>query len=304
MSKKKDKIGNIIFERNIEGAKKRIILDAHCDRIGFKVTEFFENGFVKLAAVGGIDARVLIGARVKFIESGLLGIFSSVPPHLQKSGDSDSFPKLSDLAVDTGFSLDEIKDKIKIGDTAYIYEEPITLNQNYICAPALDNAAGCAVLLDVFTSLKLKNTSLTLVLSVQEEVGCRGAKAFDEIKNADLAICVDTSFAYAPGCDKNETGELGKGAMIGHSPILSRELTRKFVEVAKASSLPYQNEVMTRSTGTNADLLSLKNGGLPTALISIPIRNMHSQSEMLCISDLENTSRLICEFIKEADLNA
>ncbi len=298
---KKDNFGNIIINKDCQNAKKSVILDAHCDRIGFKVVDFYENGFLKLSAVGGIDARLCLGAKLRLLESGIIGVFSSVPPHLQNKGDTNSFPSLSELAVDTGLSLDEAKKKIKIGESAFFYDSPFIMNEKFFCSPALDNMAGCSVMLSVIKNLALKNTSLTLILSAQEEVGMRGARSFEA--HGDFAICIDTSFGYTAGHSKEETGSLGDGAMIGHSPILDRTLTDKLIKTAKKHSIPYQNEVMGRSTGTNADVLSLKDSGLPTALISIPILNMHSQSEILKTIDLEHTERLISEFLKEADLS-
>lgn len=298
---KKDNFGNVIINKSCENAEKSVILDAHCDRIGFRVVDFYENGFLKLGAVGGIDARLCLGARIKLLESGIIGVFSSVPPHLQNKGDTSSFPALSELALDIGLSLNEAKKKIKIGEPAFFYDSPFIMNDKFFCSPALDNMAGVSIMLSVIKNSELKSTSLTLVLSAQEEVGMRGARSFEA--HGDFALCVDASFGYTAGHSKEETGSLGGGAMIGHSPILDKALTDRLIEVAKKNSIPYQNEVMGRSTGTNADVLSLKDCGLPTALISIPILNMHSQSEILKIKDLEHTERLISEFLKEADLS-
>ena len=145
----------------------------------------------------------------------------------------------------------------------------------------------------------LKNTSVELVLTSQEEVGLRGAKATD-IKGFDKAISVDVSFGAYPGASEESTGVLGKGPMLGHSPFLSKEMTSELENLANRLNIPLQHEVLGEGTGTNADVLSLS-GDIEAALISLPLRNMHSRVEIADMRDLENTAKLIQCYIEEAD---
>ncbi|MEE1279911.1 MAG: M28 family peptidase, partial [Oscillospiraceae bacterium] len=273
-----DNIKNIHIKGG-EGDKK-ILLDAHCDQIGFIVTDFCDNGFLRVAPVGGIDVRTLLGARLKvFGKEELVGVFSSVPPHLQKDGDANKFPAIEELAVDIGLPLVTAKELVSLGDTAIIENTPIMLSQNRYCAAGLDNKAGCAVMLYVmerlFNSPLLKNTSVELVLSSQEELGMRGACAVSRKEEFDKVISIDASFADFPGCPQDSVGVLAKGPMLGHSPVLSKAFTQELSCLAEKLLIPMQHEVMGRSTGTNADVLSLASGGVDCALISLPLRNMH-----------------------------
>lgn len=302
LSASADNIGNIHIKGG-EGEKK-ILLDAHCDQIGFTVVGFCDNGFLRVRAIGGIDVRTLLGARVEiFGKERLIGAFSSVPPHLQKEGDSKKFPALDELAVDIGYSLEKTKELVSLGDIAVVENEAFMLNENKFCASALDNKAGCAVMLSVmdrlFREKTLKNTCVELILTSQEEVGLRGAKATD-IKGFDEAISVDVSFGAYPGAPEENTGVLGKGAMLGHSPFLSKRMTKELENLAERLNIPLQHEVMGEGTGTNADALSLSSD-IEAALISIPLRNMHSQAEIADMRDLENLVKLIESYIKEAD---
>ena len=297
-----DNIGNI-HVRGGNGERK-ILLDAHCDQIGFIVTGFCDNGFLKVSAVGGIDVRTLLGARLEiFGKEKLLGVFSSVPPHLQKDGDSKKFPAIEELSVDIGLPLEKAKELVSLGDIAVVENDAFMLNENKFCASALDNKAGCAVMLSVmdrlFSENTLKNTCVELVLTSQEEVGLRGAKAVD-VKDFSEAISVDVSFGSYPGASTESTGELGKGAMLGHSPFLSKRLTKALEELAEKLDIPLQHEVLGEGTGTNADALSLSSD-IEAALVSIPLKNMHSQVEIADMRDLESTAKLIECYIKEAD---
>ncbi len=299
-----DNIKNIHIKSR-EGGRK-ILLDAHCDQIGFIVTDFCDNGFLRVATVGGIDIRTLLGARVRvFGKEELIGVFSSIPPHLQKDGDSKSFPKIEELAVDIGLPLEMAKQKVCRGDTAVIESNPFMLSQNRYCAAGLDNKAGCAVMLyvmqELFTSSALENTSVELILSSQEELGLRGARAISDKKDYDTVISIDASFAAFPGCPQDSVGTLANGAMLGISPVLSKNLALELTSLAEELSVSLQCEVMGNSTGTNADVLSLISGDTECVLISLPLRNMHSCIEIVDMRDLYSAAQLIEAYIRKAD---
>ncbi len=299
----RDKIGNTFIKIGAENAQNKILIDAHCDQIGFIVTDFCENGFLRVAAVGGVDARAAFGSRVLvFGKETLEGVFATVPPHLQKSGDSDKFPAIDELSVDIGLSKDEVSDLVSRGDFVLLKNEFAFLNENEVCSAALDNKAGVAALFALGAKLletELKNTCVTLLLSVQEELGLRGAAAAEF--DADKVIVIDTSFGSYPGAPEEKTGKLAGGVMLGVSPILSRSLTKEIENLAYKNGIELQHEILSESTGTNADRLTLKAGGVDCALISLPILNMHSASEILDLKDLESLVTLLYAFVKEAD---
>lgn len=298
----RDNLGSFIFSPQ-KREKNNILLDAHIDQIGFIVTDFCSNGFLRVAAVGGIDIRTLIGQRVLVGNDKLLGIFSSIPPHLQKSGDNKSYPDISSLAIDIGFPLDEVKKRVKIGDFVYLKNEPCDLKNGQFCSSGLDNKAGCAVLLYVLNKIAenpVNDLSVTVLLSSQEELGLRGAKAYSFLADFDKIISLDVSFAAYPNAPTSKTGKMGEGAMVGVSPVLSKTLTQEICAVAEKNGIKYQYEIMSETTGTNADVLSLSSKGIPTALISIPIKNMHSAVEIVLKEDLIHTADLLETYLREA----
>ncbi len=299
----RDKIGNTYVKIGKENADNNILIDAHCDQIAFVVTDFCDNGFLRVCAVGGVDARAAFGSRVLVLGKEVLeGVFATVPPHLQKSGDSDSFPKIDELAIDIGVSKEQALTLVNRGDLVVFKNEFTFLNKNRVCSSALDNKSGVAALFALGLKLleaELKNTCVTLLFSTQEELGLRGAAAAEF--NADKVIVIDTSFGSYPGAPEEKTGKLAGGVMLGVSPILSRQLTNEIENVADKNGIEIQHEILAETTGTNADRLTLNAGGVNCALISLPILNMHSPSELLDLRDLESLVNLLYAYIKEAD---
>ena len=148
--------------------------------------------------------------------------------------------------------------------------------------------------------LKSIDAKVTVMFSSQEEVGTRGASVGPYAKNVDEAIAVDVSFGWTPFCKKSDCGEIGKGPMIGFSPILDKKMSNALVSVAEKNGIPYQKEIIGGGhTGTNADTITVSESGIKTALISIPEKYMHSPIEVVDITDVENTARLIAEYVKE-----
>lgn len=300
----RDNFGNIVLKTGNPSSQNKLIIDAHCDRIGFVVTDILDDGFLRLAAVGGIDNRTLFGARLISVDGGIEGVFSLVPVHLKKEGDGKSYDSLSDLALDIGFSFDETKKRVSVGDF-FIYDTTAkTLCNDVFTGAGLDNLAGCAAAIDSFNRLcekKLKNTEVTVILSCGEELGLRGARAASTEINADRAICIDVSFGAVSGAPSEKTGVMGKGVMLGVSPVLSREFLCDIEAAANEDKLPIQYEIMGEGTGTNADALSLSIGGCECALISIPIRNMHTPIETVKLSDISVCSDLIVSYAAKED---
>ena len=296
MSVSTDRLGNVLGRK--EGKGKHILLDAHMDRIGFIVRGIDEKGFVLFDKCGGIDVRTLIGNEVEiFAKEKLFGVICSTPPHLS-DGDK-KLPEISKIAIDIGMSRDEALKLISPGDRGIIRNKPCTLLGDKIASAALDNRAGMAVLIKTVEYLEEKgfDANLTVMFSVQEEVGRRGARTGAFVSQPDETIVVDVSFGYAPGLTKDSSGELGKGPMIGFAAILDRGMTKELVRVAEENGISYQSEAMSRTTGTNADFIPLTASGIRTALVSVPLRSMHTTVEVVSISDIENTAKLIGEYI-------
>jgi len=289
------------------GEGYHFILDAHIDEIGFIVTAITDEGFIKFDKIGGIDTRMLPAIEVSvWGKREIKGIISTLPPHLQTADDEKKTPHIKDLAIDTGFNKSELEKIVSLGDRITVKRNFTPLMNTLISSSCLDDRSGVASILMSLDELKKLPCKITVLFSSQEEVGTRGAKSGIYDKGADEAIVVDVSFAYTPSCDKADCGEISKGGMIGISPILNNEISKKLVSIAEKNNIPFQCEIMSGRTGTNADVISINQSGIKTALISIPEKYMHQSVEVVDTDDVENVSKLICAYIKEriGELNA
>ncbi|MDD6434141.1 MAG: M20/M25/M40 family metallo-hydrolase [Ruminococcus bromii] len=297
-----DRNGNLYAVLGNKDADKTILLDAHIDRIGFMVTDINSNGFVKVDKCGGIDVRVLQDSELVLQKNNnITGIVCCLPPHLS-DGKEDKATPISKTWVDFGMPYDEVKKHIKIGDVLTYHSVSKELLNGRIAAPALDNRCSvaalirCAEILSDYDNLKYK---VVVLFSSQEETFGTGAKTGAYKTDADEAISVDVSFASQPDISGQYSKiELAKGPMICISPILNREMSDKLISIASDNKIPYQTEPISGLTGTNADHISVTKGGVKTSVVSIPQRYMHTTNEVIDIEDVENTSKLIAEYIK------
>ena len=306
-SVERDAASNLTLTLEPSGtANRTVTLCAHADRIGFVVTDFCENGFLRVAPVGGIDPRTLPASRVTvYGRETLTGIFATVPPHLQREEDEKVYPEVDRSAIDIGLSLQQAQALVSRGDFVTLQETPAALSEHAFLAPALDNRAGCAVLLavaDRFAENPPKSTRLVLLFSAQEELGCRGARVNRAAAASDAVIAVDTSFSSFPGTPPEKTGTPGAGPMLGISPILSEDLTHTLQTLARQQQLPIQSEILPGLTGTDADVLTLFPGGEACALLSLPLKNMHSAAEIADLRDIAACVRLLEAYLQKEDL--
>ncbi len=274
-----------------------LLLDAHIDEIGFVVTDISADGFLTVSNCGGIDLRHLPAKPVTIHgKEKICGVFVSEPPHLEKNDSvADSISKIK---IDTGIG-EKARDIISVGDYVTFSLKASVLNGNTVCGKSLDNRAGVTVLLLLAERLYKKNLPITVkfLFSDAEELGLRGAKTAAFGSGADEAVIVDVSFGDGPDIPSTKCGILGAGGMIGISPVLNRDITDKLVLLASDNDIPYQNEVMSGKTSTNADVISVSGGGIPSGLISIPLRNMHSDVETVKICDIISVTDVLEKYI-------
>ena len=284
------------------------LLDAHLDEIGMIVTEITDGGFIKVRPCGGIDKRMLLSSEVSiWTKNGeVKGVFSNIPPHLQKDDDDKKTPSFEEVSIDIGMNKDEAENAVSLGDRVTFKRNFTKLLGNQISASVLDDRSGVAAIILALKELKDVKAKVTVMFSTQEEIGVRGAKTGPYGRNVDEAIAIDVSFGYSPLCKKSDCKELGKGAMIGISPILSKKMSDMLIAVAKENNIPYQIEVMGERTGTNADAITLSESGIKTALISIPEKYMHSPIEVVDTKDVESVAKLISEYVikRAGEVNA
>ncbi len=289
-----DTTGNIIIHR--KGTGKHMLLDAHLDTIGFVVTEITDDGFVRVQKVGGVDMRTVEGMELTLHgKKDIYGVVCTVPPHLSNGESKVSADGTA--VVDIGMIKEDAQKVLSVGDRASFRSDFSVLNESVVSSPYIDDRGGIAVLLKALEYTKTEN-EITLVCSAQEETGGAGATCASFNVQADLSVSVDVSFATTPDSSERECGKMNGGAMIGYAPILDRSYTEKLVEIAKEKNIPYQKEIMNGRTGTNADHITISKGGIPSVLVSLPLRYMHTPIETVDVRDIESCAMLIAEFLE------
>lgn len=290
-----------------DAAAPHIVLEAHMDQVGLVVTHVDEAGFVRFSPCGGADIRTLPGCPVQVFASGagapggpLPGVVGSVPPHLQKDGPKQ-VPAVEEMAVDLGLAAEDVRAWVRPGDRAFQSYRPQVLQNGRFTSGALDNRAGAAALLRCARLLREAPLAcrVTLLFTTREEVGGQGAVAAAFAAQPDAAICVDVGFGTQPGVKPEQSSPLGGGAMIGAAPILDRAMGRRLAALARAEQIPYAWDVMGGDTGTNSDALATTHSGVRTALLSIPLRNMHTPAEVIDPADVDAVARLLAAYVRD-----
>ncbi|MCQ2449120.1 MAG: M20/M25/M40 family metallo-hydrolase [Clostridia bacterium] len=275
-----------------------LLLDAHIDEIALTVTDVDEQGFLTVANCGGFDPRTLPARPVNVhTKSGVIpAVFCSTPPHL--SSGEINYDSVSALKIDSLLGEDA-KNVIALGDLITYDMRPVALAGNRVSGKSFDNRAGVTCLLELARRISGKDLpfKIVFVFSDQEELGCRGAKTATYAVNPDEAIVLDVSFGDGPDIGAYECGKLSCGGMIGCSPVLDREISDKLIDLAHEHNIPYQTEAMGRSTGTNSDVISVVGNGVRTGLISIPLRNMHTDTEVVDLDDMTAVVDLLEQYI-------
>ncbi len=301
-----DRLGNVwgVVPAQEENAPT-LLLEAHLDEIGFIVTGITDSGFLRVSACGGVDERTLAAAEVVVLcEPPVSGVFCSTPPHL---AGSDSKPlKVEERGIDVGMTAQEAKARIPVGTRVTFAPHFDRLLGDRLCAKALDDRAGVAAVLRALELLQGKTLPchVAALFCVQEEVGMRGASPATFAIRPDAAVAVDVSFANTPDADRTQCGVLGDGAMLGVSPILDERLTACLQRLAQEQAIPFQYEAMGGSTGTDADKISVTREGVPTALLSIPLRYMHTPVEVASLGDIEAVAQLMAALVLSGEVRA
>lgn len=300
-----DSFGNVIgLIRCGKPQSKTVLLDAHLDQIGFVVTEVLDGGFLRFRSVGGVDPRMLLGTDIVIGTQDCLryGVVSCKPPHLLSASESDKAVPMEEMCIDTG--LLDAKSCIPVGTPLWFPADEAhrpLLTKDAITAPSLDDRAGAAAIAHALERLQKVDLSvdIAVLLSVQEEVTALGATIGTYRIRPDYAIAVDVSHAKTP--DAPGEFEYGGGVMIGMGPNMNRALTRALIRTAKAEDMDYQIEVMEGHTGTNAWPMQIVGLGTAQAILSIPLRYMHTPVETVQLSDVESVGDLLYHFLRQFD---
>lgn len=309
----RDALGNLIAcRRGAAEAPGRVMLAAHMDEVALVVTKV-EKGFLHIAGIGGVDPRSVMGQEVIVYPSGpgsdqypagLLGYVGSRPPHLLSGGEREKVVPLKDLRVDLGLPASNLdRGLVRVGDRVVLRGPYCELLNGRVTTKALDNRASVAVMLGALGYLaNMTHTwDVYAVATVQEEVGVRGATVAAFGLEPDLAIALDVTFGDTPGVSGEETFPQDHGPTIGWGPNLHPGVTRQMKTVADDLEIPYSIEPLPGNSGTDAWAIQVSQSGVPTGLLSVPVRYMHSPVEMVVLADLDRTARLLAAYIARLD---
>jgi endoglucanase len=277
----------------------------HIDEIGVHVTHIDDDGFVRFGQVGGWDAIVLVGQRVRLQTRGgpVIGVIARKPIHLLKDDDRKKVPEIKELHIDVGAKDgDEARSMVRIGDAGVIDVQPLELPNGRVVSRALDNRVGCYVAARAAQLVAEAGRALGDVIAmavVQEETTFAGSRTSAYSVNPDVAIAVDVTFATdQPGVELGEMTKhvFGSGGVISRGTTLHPAVFEGLYEAGEAEGIPFTVESQGRATGTDADAIHTSRAGIPTGLVSVPNRYMHSPVEMCDVEDIENAARLIAAY--------
>jgi endoglucanase len=308
-----DKIGSVIFKKPGKDQGPSIMLAAHMDEIGFLVKNVTKDGFLKFVTLGGWWEQVMLGQRVTVMspKGDISGIIGSKPPHVLSSEERKKVVTKKEMYIDIG-AVDKKDAEENFGVTPGVPVVPFTLftpmaNPDLLLGKAWDDRVGCAIVADVLKRLERVNHPNVVygVGTVQEEVGCRGAKTSADVIGPQIALAVDTCIAGdTPGMSEDQAAaRLGNGVAICiyDASLIPHVKLRDFVlETAKSAGIPYQLE-FSEDGGTDGGRIHLHAQGVPSVVLSVPTRYIHSHNGIINRQDYESAVQLIVELIKRLD---
>jgi len=303
-----DGIGSSIAR--IGEASPLLAVVGHIDEIGLVIRHIDEKGFLWFAPIGGWDPQILVGQRVEVQgrNGPVLGVVGRKPLHLLDAEQRKKVAELKGLHIDVGAAdRDEAAELIRVGDPVVIASEPLRLAGDRMVSRSMDNRLGAYVALEALRRCQERDSlqgSFAAIAAVQEEIGLFGARTSAFAVSPDLAVAIDVTHATdAPGVDEKELGshEMGSGPVIGRGATLSPKVFELLVEVAEQAGIGHTIGATGNSTSTDADGVQFSRSGIPTGLVSIPLRYMHSPVEMVDLADVEATVELIAAFAARLD---
>jgi putative aminopeptidase FrvX len=290
------------------GDGPRLAVVGHIDEIGLIVTHVDDQGFLHFTGVGGWDPQILVGQRVEVItrEGRVPGVIGRKPIHLiRDSEERKKVVELKDLHVDIGAADgDDARGRVRVGDVAVIAGDPVEMPNGRVVSRSLDNRLGAFVALEAARLVASEGGvagEVVAVAAVQEEITFAGARTTAYSLEPAVAVVVDVTHATdAPGVDPKELGshEFGSGPVIERGSIINPRVFELLHSAAEEEGIPFTVSASARATGTDADAIHLTRAGVPTGVVSIPLRYMHSPVEMVHFADVEAAARLVAAFAR------
>ncbi len=302
-----DSVGSTVARVPGTAGGKSVAVIGHIDEIGLIVHHIDDDGFLWFTGVGGWDPIILVGQRVEIsTRSGRVpGVVGKKPIHLMKEDDRKKVPQLKDLHIDIGAaSGDAARSRVRIGDVGVIATEPVELGDGRFVSRSFDNRLGCYVALEAARLVSEAGGAPGDVYAVavaQEEITFGGARTTAYSLRPDIAIVVDVTFATdQPGIDEKELGRhrFGSGGVINRGSTMDPQVFELLYAAGDAEGIPFTVSASARATGTDADAFHISRGGIPTGVVSVPLRYMHSPVEMVQIDDVNSAARLIAAFAR------
>ena len=303
-----DVSGNSVAAVNVKG-QPRVMLAGHIDEIGLQVTHVDDEGFLYVDEIGGWDAQVLVGQRVRILgkDGDVTGVIGKKAIHLIQRDERSKASKTKDLWVDVGATSKEevLELGLRVGDPMVLAVDVVELAGDRLASRAIDNRIGAFVVLEVLRSLSEAGTSAGAfaVATAQEEIGFQGggARTSAFALEPDIALVVDVTFSTdVPDISKKELGDhpIGSGPVLSRGSAAHSVVFELLAAAAEAEEIPHTLQAAPKATRTDADGIHLVRTGIPTGLVSVPNRYMHSPNEVVSLGDLENTVRLVTAFIQ------
>jgi endoglucanase len=292
------------------GGGPSLAVVGHVDEIGLIVTHIDDDGFLRFIGVGGWDPQVLVGQRVEVTtrDGKIPGVIGRKPIHLLKEDDRKKVAELKEMHIDiSAKDGDEARRLVRIGDVAVIAGDPVDLPNGRAVSRSMDNRLGCYVAYEAARLVAQDGGApgdVIAVAAVQEETTFGGSRTIAYSLEPDVAIVVDVTHATdAPGIDVNELGKhpFGSGPVIERGSNLNPRVFELLHEAAEAEGIPFTVAASARHTGTDADAIHISRGGVPTGLIGLPLRYMHSPVELVPLEDVANAARLIAAFARRLE---
>jgi putative aminopeptidase FrvX len=302
-----DAYGNTVAVLN-KGGSPRLMLAAHADEISMAVNYIDSNGFIYVRKVGGIDPAITKAQRIVIHAKGgpVKGVVGNVAPHLMRSDTDRKVPKIEDLFIDIGVSSRKAAERlIRVGDSITLNDPFELLRNDLAIARAFDNRIGTFAVAEALRRLSKEkgkfNAEILAVSNIMEEVGLLGARQIAYTLQPDVALVVDVTHATDyPTVSQQQHGDIkiGSGPALTHGGCNHSEVVARLEKVAKDQKIDLQHEATSNSTGTDTDVIFWTRGGIPSALISLPNRYMHSPVEVVSLKDLEQIPHLMAAFAR------
>jgi putative aminopeptidase FrvX len=300
-----DALGSSVAQIGDPGAEPLLAVVGHIDEIGLVITHVDSDGFLYFAPIGGWDPQILLGQRVEVqgADGPVTGVIGRRPIHLLRDEQRKQVVELRDMHIDIGATSDkQALARARVGDPAVIAGDPVRLNGSRLVSRSLDDRIGAYVALEALRRVGERGAlkaRMAAVAAVQEEIGSFGARTAAYSIEPDLAIAVDVTHATdAPGVEEKELGHhpLGSGAVITRGSTLSPRISELLVQTAERLEIPHTIEASGSRTATDADAIQIARSGVPTGLVSIPLRYMHSPVELVDLADVDAVVELLVGF--------